>query len=138
MHTHTRAHTQISPAHECRYPSVPIHSVCNLTCYTFTLIYTHLPTYPHTQFKQTRQYLRDAEGRFWEAVYILDYQFLFIPLVFTLLRMWTCIVGLLYVYIQIRETPDWLNVTLVYFAVSNGHNLLCVHLSYILDHFYWL
>jgi len=30
--------------------------------------------------------------------------------------MWTCIVGLLYVYIQIRETPDWLNVTLVYFA----------------------
>ena len=64
-----------------------------------------------------KQYLHNAEGRFWEAVHILDYHFLFIPLVFTLLRMWTCLVGILYVYIQIRQTPDWLNVTLVYLAV---------------------
>lgn len=72
----------------------------------------------HTaQFKQMKQYLRNAEGRFWEAVHILDYHFLFIPLVFTLLRMWTCLVGILYVYIQIRQMPDWLNITLVYLAV---------------------
>ena len=79
---------------------------------------SHTHTHAHTaQFKQMKQYLHNAEGRFWEAVHILDYHFLFIPLVFTLLRMWTCLVGILYVYIQIKQTPDWLNVTLVYLAV---------------------
>ena len=70
------------------------------------------------QLRKTKLYLPQAEGRFWEAVHILDYNFLLIPVVFTLLRMWTCIVDLVFVYIHVQQSPPWVNLTFVYLAVS--------------------
>ncbi len=79
-------------------------------------------TIPSMQLRQTKLYLPQAEGRFWEAVHILDYNFLFIPIAFTLLRMWTSIVDIVFVYVQVKQsmTPLWLNLTFVYLAVSSS------------------
>lgn len=81
-------------------------------------------TIPSMQLRQTKLYLPQAEGRFWEAVHILDYNFLFIPIAFTLLRMWTSIVDIVFVYVQVKQsmTPLWLNLTFVYLAVSSCHS----------------
>lgn len=50
----------------------------------------------------------------------LIYKFLFIPVVFVLLRLWTSILNILYVYVGLEEeqVPFWVNETLVYLAVS--------------------
>lgn len=50
----------------------------------------------------------------------LIYKFLFIPVVFVLLRLWTSILNILYVYVGLEEkqVPFWLNETLIYLAVS--------------------
>ena len=52
--------------------------------------------------------------QFWKAVNVLEYKFLSIPIAFFLLRMWTCIINLLYVYVDIGDIPQ----PLVYLSVS--------------------
>ncbi len=70
------------------------------------------------QLRQTKLYLPQAEGKFWEAVHILDYNFLLIPVVFTLLRIWTSIMDIMFVYVRVQYSPLWLNITFVYLSVS--------------------
>ena len=50
----------------------------------------------------------------------LVYKFLFIPVVFVLLRLWTSILIILYTYIGLQESqvPHWINEILIYLSVS--------------------
>lgn len=50
----------------------------------------------------------------------IDYKFTIIPAVFVGLRIWSCILGILYDYVQLNENqiPSWISVLLIYFAVS--------------------
>ena len=50
----------------------------------------------------------------------IDYKFTIIPAVFVGLRIWSCILGILYDYAQLtdQQTPHWLSVLLLYLAVS--------------------
>lgn len=64
---------------------------------------------------------RGIPKRYWEAVVNkVDYKFLLIPIVFVLLRIWTIIVNIVYIYAQVEpsDLPTWLDKTLVYMAVS--------------------
>lgn len=56
-----------------------------------------------------------SRTQFWKAVNVLEYKFLSIPIAFFLLRMWTCIINLIY-YIDIEgvEVPQFI----VYLSVS--------------------
>lgn len=100
----------------CRYTDI----------HTFSLTHAHT----HTQLKQTQLYLPNAEARLLEAIYILDYRFLLIPVVFTLLRMWTCIVIIISVYVQWQGEPLWLNILLVYLSVSESTTIKIYILQY--------
>ena len=50
----------------------------------------------------------------------LIYKFLFIPVIFLMLRMWTCVLIILYIYINLDVTkvPSWINIALLYLSVS--------------------
>lgn len=64
------------------------------------------------QLERTKGYV--PKEQFWKAVNVLEYKFLSIPIAFFLLRLWTCIINLIYVYILITEIPP----VLVYLSVS--------------------
>ena len=51
----------------------------------------------------------------------VEYKFIMIPLVFILLRVWTCIIGILLIYVGLEEDdfPSWLATTLLYLSVSS-------------------
>lgn len=70
------------------------------------------------QLKQSKRYLRDGEERFKEALTILDYRFFLIPLMFGVLRMWTCMVYLFKIYIQLKGVPYAIRVLMFYLSVS--------------------
>ena len=54
--------------------------------------------------------------QFWKAVNVLEYKFLSIPIAFFLLRMWTCIINVVYVYVNIgKPIPQ----VLIYLSVSD-------------------
>lgn len=57
---------------------------------------------------------------FWQAMDNIDYKFILIPLMFILLRIWSIIIHILLVYIQLppESVPSWILQTLVYFSVS--------------------
>lgn len=93
------------------------------------------------QLKQSKRYLKDGEERFKEALTILDYRFFLIPLMFAVLRMWTCMVYLFKIYIQLKGVPYAIRVLMFYLSVSicsyepvsrlmDGHrtgiNILCL------------
>ena len=69
------------------------------------------------QIIETKTFLPEAEARFWEALYILDYKFLLIPFVFFFLRIWACIQLMLHYYIGV-DMPMPVHVTLNYLSVS--------------------
>ena len=69
------------------------------------------------QIRQTKLFLPEAESKFWEALYILDYKFLLIPLCFFFLRIWACVQILIQYYIGV-EIPTTIDIILNYLAVS--------------------
>ena len=81
------------------------------------------------QLERTKNYI--PRKQFWRAVNVLEYKFLSIPIAFFLLRMPTCIINLLYVYIDIGQIPQ----PLVYLSVSKQH-LVYVHYFFISAHIF--
>ena len=73
------------------------------------------------QRKQSKHYLRDGEERFREALMILDYRFFLIPVMFALLRMWTCMLFLFEVYVQLKGVPPAIKLVVFYLSVSSMH-----------------
>ena len=69
------------------------------------------------QIRQTKFFIPEAESRFWEALYILDYKFLLIPLCFFFLRIWACLQTLIQYYIGV-QIPTTVDILLNYLAVS--------------------
>ena len=71
----------------------------------FSILYSYCYMQDPTQRKQCRS---------------LVYKFLLIPVVFLVLRVWTCILIILYTYIGLSEkcVPKWVNNTLLYLSVS--------------------
>ena len=58
---------------------------------------------------------------FWtQALHFLDYKLLLIPLGFILLRVWTCVVNILFTYVGVplSDLPAWLCNMLIYLSVS--------------------
>lgn len=86
---------------------------CTKTCKMVVTI----KTMSIIQIIETKSYLPEAESRFREALYILDYKFLLIPLVFFFLRVWACIQLMLHYYIGVKA-PLPFHITLNYLAVS--------------------
>ena len=70
------------------------------------------------QLKQSKLYLRDGEERFKEALTILDYRFFLIPIMFALLRMWTCMLFIFKIYFQLNGIPPPISVVVGYLSVS--------------------
>ena len=70
------------------------------------------------QLKKSRHYLRDGEERFKEALMILDYKFFLIPVMFALLRMWTCMLFLFEVYVQLKGVPPPIKIFVFYLSVN--------------------
>ena len=66
-----------------------------------------------------------SADRFWQALHTVDYKFLLISLVFVALRMWTCIVNIVFIYAHLEsaQIPTWLDKMLVYLAVSISINI---------------
>lgn len=80
------------------------------------------------QLKQSKKYLRDGEERFREALMILDYRFFLIPVMFALLRMWTCMLFIFEVYTQVKGIPLPVKIMVGYLSVSTGgHVHIQVH-----------
>lgn len=61
--------------------------------------------------------------QFWKAINVLEYKFLSIPIAFFLLRMWTCIINLFYVYMNMGKIPP----ALIYLSVSTTAKFDTVH-----------
>lgn len=78
-------------------------------------------TFYALQLKQSKLYLRDGEERFKEALTILDYRFFLIPLMFAVLRMWTCMVYIFKIYVQLKSIPYVIRLLMFYLSVSNKH-----------------
>lgn len=69
------------------------------------------------QHKRTKKFV--SERRFWQAVNMLDYKFVFIPVAFTVLRIWSCIMNVLYVYSDVGyKLPKGVANALIYLSVS--------------------
>ena len=69
------------------------------------------------QHKRTKKFV--SERRFWQAINVLDYKFVFIPVAFIILRIWTCIMNVLYVYSQVGyKLPKGVGIALIYLSVS--------------------
>lgn len=66
------------------------------------------------QLERTKNYV--PKKQFWKAVNVLEYKFLSIPIAFFLLRMWTCIINLFYIYIRVQSGN--IPQPLVYLSVS--------------------
>ena len=61
----------------------------------------------------------DADAmEYWQAMYNIDYKFIAIPLMFIFLRIWTVILNILIIYIQITVSPVILKA-LLYMGVSH-------------------
>ena len=54
----------------------------------------------------------------------IDYKFIFIPVIFVLLRMWGLILDILYVYLGLQDNniPTVIDKTLLYLSVSKLYN----------------
>ena len=53
-------------------------------------------------------------------LYLIDFKFTAIPLVFILLRIWTLIISIVYDYAHVSEDkiPNWVEYILLYLSVS--------------------
>ena len=68
------------------------------------------------QFRGSKEYTTSKTLR--RAVHNVDYKFIAIPLVFIILRMWTCIQGIVIVYVNMKTIPHWLASVLLYLSVG--------------------
>lgn len=66
-------------------------------------------------------FLPEAEKRFWEALYILDYKFLLVPIFFFFLRVWACIQLMIHYYFDV-QVPTAVHIALDYLTVSDVAN----------------
>lgn len=57
---------------------------------------------------------------FWQAMHNIDYKFILIPVMFIFLRVWTLVLNLLEIYLQIRprNIVPWAMNALLYLSVS--------------------
>ena len=77
------------------------------------------------QHKRTKKFV--SERRFWQAINVLDYKFLFIPVVFTVLRIWSCIMNVLFVYSDVGyHLPKGVTIALIYLSVSELTSYICL------------
>ena len=67
--------------------------------------------------KEVKNYI--TPKKFWSSLHHVDYKFVIIPVVFVFLRIWTGIMNILYLYINIDELPPQLNQALLYLSVSS-------------------
>ena len=74
--------------------------------------------------KEVKKYI--TPERFWSSLHHVDYKFVIIPIVFVFLRIWTGIMNILYLYIQLDGVPPRLNQALLYLSVSNNDLLICI------------
>ena len=74
--------------------------------------------------KEVKNYI--TPERFWSSLHHVDYKFVIIPIVFVFLRIWTGIMNILYLYIQLDGVPPRLNQALLYLSVSNNDLLICI------------
>ena len=74
----------------------------------------------HLQFYSTERDQNISARGFWQAMDNIDYKFILIPLMFIFLRIWSIIIHILLVYIQVppKSVPSWILQLLVYFSVS--------------------
>lgn len=83
---------------------------------TFSRVYT-------LQLKDAIQMV--GSKRYWkQALQFLDAKFLLIPIMFILLRMWTCILSIMFIYVQVLpgQVPSEISQPLIYLSVSHaGH-----------------
>ena len=85
--------------------------------YLFVPLFQYIPSLHHPQKKKTAP-LFNSE-RFWLALQGVDYKFLLIPVVFIILRMWTCIVAILFIYVGLDlDSRNPLVKILINLAVS--------------------
>jgi len=61
-----------------------------------------------------------SSKKFWSNMNHIDYKFIFIPVIFVLLRMWGLILDILYVYFGLRDNdlPTSIDKILNYLSVS--------------------
>ncbi len=82
-------------------------------------MYTVLPCENlFSQLKKSQPYFNSE--RYHQALHSVDYKFLLIPVAFVILRIWTCICGVLFIYsdVEFKDVPKWLGVLLINFSVS--------------------
>ena len=84
-----------------------------------------------------------TKQRFWDAVHTMEYKLILIPLAFLLLRIWSCIINIVYVYVglKVHAVPHQLTLALIYLSVSQTtypHNSVspCSPLNYHITRFY--
>lgn len=89
------------------------HAIKESVDYSF-LLYSFI----FTQHQKTKEFV--SKQRFWRAVNVLDYKFLFIPVAFTILRIWSCLINVFYVYSDVGGSfPRGVTVALIYLSVSD-------------------
>ncbi|KAL5499784.1 hypothetical protein EMCRGX_G011244 [Ephydatia muelleri] len=57
--------------------------------------------YLHRKSESSKQYYSKAQ--FWKNMYLQDYKFLLMPLVFFLLRIWSCVSDALVLYTDVKQ-----------------------------------
>ena len=72
------------------------------------------------QARTARKYV--PEQKFWQAAQLLDYKFMLIPVVFVLLRIWSCIINIVFFYVKVdmSSVPASVSLALIYLSVSNS------------------
>lgn len=81
-----------------------------------TVLYIVIRTFVHNELKESKEHV--SNRRYWKALQNVDYKFMLIPVAFIILRIWTCIVNILYLYAAVdqHKVPDWIDKTLIYLS----------------------
>ena len=66
--------------------------------------------------------------RFWSSLNHVDYKFVIIPVVFVFLRIWTEIMNILFLYVQISydTLPESVTLALLYLSVCCNVLIVCL------------
>ena len=84
---------------------------CTIFIFVFSLIIV---------CRQIRFVYANSMDKYTTMLHSIDYKFTVIPAVFVSLRIWSCILGILYDYAQLtdRQIPHWISLLLIYLSVS--------------------
>ena len=72
-------------------------------------------------FPQYHQVKENTDSKlFWQAMHNIDYKFILIPVMFIFLRIWTLVLNMLEIYLQIppEDIVPWAMKALLYLSVS--------------------